>query len=182
MKLAKPEDFSRINEICNHPEVFPFIGGTPGEVFRIEERPGEWFVLLFDGGCFICDVYSDWTVECHTCFLPGWRGRKALRAAKEAMWFVFCSTPCEEVVTKMDRRLGHVSNFAGQAGFSRLGEDERFNFFHLPVLSWLATVDTDEFLRRAMALDADRAVNIHDRWARLRFSKPASQVQLQEVS
>lgn len=97
-------DAARINEILNHPTIFPSIT-VPGIVGPIDATPlvmdTHNFWMLAPGGCIAFIRDEPGIYEVHTNFLPEYRGRNAIRASREAYRWMFIHTDCMILQTKV---------------------------------------------------------------------------------
>lgn len=89
-------DATLANAIMNHPEVFAFIA-TPG-TDAIDLSPvisdTNNILLMAVGGAILFLARGPGLYEVHTNFLPGYRGRHAIRASRAAYRWMFTHTPC----------------------------------------------------------------------------------------
>jgi hypothetical protein len=88
-----------INEVANHPEVRPWLGGE-GEIdtTAIVSNPSH-VTLVNEFGGFIFVNHERGVYVAHSQFLPG-TGRGVCAAMREAIDFVFTRTDCEKIITQ----------------------------------------------------------------------------------
>ncbi len=110
-------DATFINEVANHPEVRPFIGGEgPLDLGPTCLNPAN-FVLLAEHGGWLLHPKAPGTYELHTLFLPEGRGKAYFVAAIEALRWVFTRTDCVEIFTQVPDDNGGARMAAKIVGF-----------------------------------------------------------------
>jgi hypothetical protein len=111
-----PEPF---NTLANNPCIRPWIGGT---------EPLDLTALVLDpeNYCFLTDCHQGGYVvrkihlglyECHSLALESARGKPMLRLMRDGFRYLFCATPCIEVVTTCPDGNPAASRWADLAGF-----------------------------------------------------------------
>lgn len=119
-RLRRSLDASKFNEIANHPDVRPWLGGQgPLDVAPIVLSTSN-VSLLSDGGGFICHNIGDGRYEVHSLFLPDARGEGAIEAMREGLRYLFCATDCVEIVTKCPDGNRAALGLARAAGFQEI--------------------------------------------------------------
>lgn len=81
-------DVGRINELANHPDVAPLLGGEAFDFTAAVASPQNIF-LDHGGGVAICEWSAPRVWECHLMFDPDCRGRQAIAAASAMRDFMF---------------------------------------------------------------------------------------------
>ena len=82
----------------------------------------DWHYLLFvddeyPKGMFVLQEHDD-HIEIHAVFNPNFRGKHALRGAREAFEWIFDNTDYNVIVTKPDDKP-HLRHFAATCGMKR---------------------------------------------------------------
>lgn len=128
--IARHTDARFLNEIANDPGVRPWLGNADLGTLDLspivaDERN---LVLLAEQGGFVCLFLMDGIYECHALFRRGTRPEEARAAADDGAAWMFCRTPCIEILTRIPD--GHVATkrLAGEIGFRPLfgGDHEMF--------------------------------------------------------
>lgn len=108
----------RVNEIVNHPSIYPWIKGDHvGEVDvtnRISNQDNVY--LVGDHGCVSFHKQQPGIYEFHTSVLPGGRGQWMLDGAKYAFRYMFTHTEAFELLTRCPD-----GNIAAKAGAKAVG-------------------------------------------------------------
>lgn len=125
-KLKRSLDPAPFNEIANHPEVRPWLGGADGplDLSAVVCNPSNVCFLSEVGG-FIAHKLMDARYEVHSLFLPEGRGGLAIECAREGLAFMFCATDCTELVTKCPDGNGAALGLARLSGFQEQFRRER---------------------------------------------------------
>ena len=98
MILERTTDGQRMQRIIEHPSVFPHVslGDAHVDLVKHVENP-ENICLMNEWGGFLFVKLSDTEYEVHTQFLPQGRGRRVIKAAREALNEMF--RKCERITT-----------------------------------------------------------------------------------
>lgn len=133
VRVATEADIPRINEIMNEPSVkagalFAKDQEVDGGVFM---KIG--FVLMANGGCFICLPVDNETLDVHTNFLPGFRGKNAMEEAKAGLRMVLAELGVTRIFTKMRSDAAATKRFTEWVGFDKVGTDGEFSLYQLGV-------------------------------------------------
>lgn len=116
-KLRRSFDVQAFNNIANHAEVRPWLGGRgPLDFSAIVGDPSN-VCLLGDGIGFMAHKLSDGLYEVHTLALPHARGANAFECGREGMRYMFAATDCVELVTKCPDGNRGAMALACAAGF-----------------------------------------------------------------
>lgn len=103
MKLlaVRTLDPAFLNEVANHPEVRPALGGGDGplDLSPVVTDPQN-FALQYAHGGFLLQPLEPGSYELHTLFTPEQRGARFFAAAWDMLRYMFTSTDCLEIVTK----------------------------------------------------------------------------------
>lgn len=111
---------SFLNEVANHPEVRPYLGGVENPVLDLSplvEDPRCICLEVPGAGGWILQPVLPGVYELHTLFLPEARGRSYFEQAREAIRRVFSETDCLEIVTKCPDDNGGARLAAQLIGF-----------------------------------------------------------------
>lgn len=121
--ITRTMDATFLNEVANHPEVRPFLGGRDdaGELIHLDltekvRNPANIALLAPDGG-WLLQAMLPGVYELHTLFLPSGRGRSYFARAKEALRYVFTRTDALEILTKVPDDNAGARMAAALVGF-----------------------------------------------------------------
>jgi hypothetical protein len=139
LRRATPDDIPEINEILNHPSVYP--AATLGvNVGYLDITQGFEFlhILMIEGGggCLILDPYNEMTLELHTCILPEFRGKVAELVAEETLRFAFGILAATRIFTRIQVTNKGADLFARQMGFVRISDGEELRSYEMTVNRW----------------------------------------------
>lgn len=139
VRLATREDIPEIQAILDEPSVkegalLPSVSRLDATVFFESCK----MIYMAPGGCFALVYLSPFQVDAHTLFRPAYRGKRAFRAAMEAIEQIFTTTDTLEIFTQVHKQNRPVQMFTGSVGFTRLMEEGDFIFYHLTLSDWLA--------------------------------------------
>lgn len=100
--IRRTLDARHLNEIANHPEVFPFLGAQGVESIDLTEALGNVLNIGIEAhhGGWVLFHMTPGEYDLHTMFSPEGRGAAYFRAAKQALRYVFTRTDCLEIFTK----------------------------------------------------------------------------------
>ena len=160
-------DAARLNEICNHPEVFPWIKGPTDEPVDLTEvvTGGDTVTLLgrHGGILFHCLLPEMW--EAHTQVVPEGRGPWALECVQACLAWLYTRTDAMEVVTRcpkgnvaalaLAKAAGLSKEFTNPTGWTKDGQPVPADIYALRVQDWI---------RKAPGL-VERGRWFHDRLA-----------------
>ena len=101
--VTRSFDANDINPILNHPEVFPFISVPGIETIDATNLVGDQrnVLLMAHGGGLLFCFLEPGIYEVHTNFLPGFRGRYALRASLAAYRWMFTHSDCMTIIGRV---------------------------------------------------------------------------------
>lgn len=115
--IQRTMDATFLNEVSNHPEVRPWLGGDGVlDLGALADNPDN-VLLETDGGGWVLHPLLPGVYELHTMFLPEGRGRSYFAAAREALRWMFSATDALEIVTKCPDDNGPARMAASIAGF-----------------------------------------------------------------
>ena len=139
LRRATPDDIPEINEILNHPSVYPSatLGVNVGYI-DISKEFNDTHILIIEGGegCLIFDPYSHLTLELHTCIMPDFRKKMAERVAEEALRFAFGQLAAIRIFTRIQVSNKGADLFARQMGFVRISDGEELRSYEMTVNRW----------------------------------------------
>jgi hypothetical protein len=102
--ILRETDASRINAVCNHPEVRPWVLAPGQEAVDLSDfiaRPGNVVLMNAAGtGGIAFEQHEPGVYEAHTQFLPEARGRAALADVRAMLAHMFLGTDAMEIVTR----------------------------------------------------------------------------------
>ena len=110
-RLQRMFDATVINEIVNHPDVLPHVGGSgqPLDLSDVVKDPQN--ICFYDDGCVgIFNALTPGIFEIHSMALPEKRGKQLALAAAAAMHVIFTRTRAIEVITRIPP--GNIRAFA----------------------------------------------------------------------
>lgn len=138
---AQASDLERINQILNHPEVFPLVSWGSDEPFAFHEDSlnGLFFLMPEDrNGVFIVDPLDIENAEVHSAFLPGHRGKNAVDTAWEGMEWVFTATSISTLWTKVPEGNCRADAMCRVMGWEPMGGCGAFDLWRMDILRWTA--------------------------------------------
>ncbi len=101
LTVAREFSADRLNAVVNHPEVRPWVGGAGRlDLSGMIADPRNILLMRDGGGCLFQWLDAGY-YEVHTQFVPETRGPEALRAVRDALWFMFTATDAVDIVTKI---------------------------------------------------------------------------------
>lgn len=150
-RIERATSAERVNEICNHAEVRPWLGGNTSQrvdLAPIISRP-ENVVLLGEFGAIVFMRGQPGLYEAHTQILPEGRGQWALNFAQACLHWMFCRHDAMEVATRVPdgnlgakglaRGLGFRKEFVRHDGYRIDGEAHAAEIYFLTLQAWQAT-------------------------------------------
>lgn len=155
--VRRTMDPRRLNEVANHPDVRPWIGGEkPIDLADLAKDPRN-FLLEAQHGGWIFARHEPGTYELHTLFLPQGRGKACLQAWRAAERWIWSSTDAREIVTRVPRHNAGAAFAARLCGFKeRFTRERAFKTpaGELEAVSYQARAIDDWWPRDAAALEA----------------------------
>ena len=143
--VRRTADATAFNVIANHPMVRPWIGGDgAADLTAVVAEPSN-IALLGEAGGFVCMNHGAGRYEVHSLFDPSRSGQAAIHAMRDAMAYMFTSTPCVELLTKVPVDNLAAKGLARLAGFTPQfeslsawnAESQKLTaFYSLPVEKW----------------------------------------------
>lgn len=142
--IKRTFDPTFLNEVCNHPEVKPWVTLNDEfvDVTELLKNPRN-VALVTDGGGFICVWQEPGVYEVHTQFLPDYRGAAALQAAREGFDWMFLRTDAEIIQTRVAYSNEKADKFTQLCGFQldfereRAWGEEPMRYFSIDTAQWL---------------------------------------------
>jgi hypothetical protein len=111
------------NEVANHPEVRPFLGGEDGplDLTHVVQNPANYVLEVMGEGVWVLRWAMAGVYDLHTLFLPEARGKTYFTHAREALRWMFTRTDCLEITTQCPD-----DNPGARMAASMMGFRERF--------------------------------------------------------
>lgn len=143
--MRRTVDATAFNVIANHPAVRPWTGGDGVADLTAIISELSNIALIGEAGGFVGVNHGAGRYEVHSLFNPARPKQAAIYAMRDAMAYMFTSTPCVELLTKVP-----VDNLAAK-GLSRLAgftlqfeslsawntESQKMTaFYSLPIEKW----------------------------------------------
>jgi hypothetical protein len=122
--IAPSKDAEFLNRVVNHPAVHPYVSfGIKGDLdlTALVADPRNVF-LANEWGGFLFIRKADYVYEVHTQFVPEGRGKRALRAAKDAADYMFSRTDCLRIDTYVQLDNPAAEWLTRAVGFRKWGE------------------------------------------------------------
>lgn len=120
LEFYRAIDAIRVNEIVNHPEVYPWIKGAhtePLDLTGVIENKNN-VALVGEHGCIIFIKHQAGIYECHTNVLPSGRGKWVVDYGMGVLDWMFTKTDCYEILTKCPRNNVLSALAARKCGFT----------------------------------------------------------------
>jgi hypothetical protein len=117
MLVKESEDVARLNELLNHPDIYPWVHGSlegPMDITPITDIPST-IILEATTGMFLFVKKAPHVLEVHTQFLPG--STDTLDCAKDAAKWIFTNTDTKSILTMVPRHNPAARRLAKQVGF-----------------------------------------------------------------
>lgn len=134
--IRRTMDAAFLNQVANHPEVRPIIGGEGVlDLAETMANPANVALVTKEGG-FLYLSQGGGTYEVHSLFLPGRRG--AVAAARASLRYMFTATDCMEVVTKVPTANLAAKGLTLACGFDHSFDGPEAAFYSLPFARWRA--------------------------------------------
>jgi len=149
MIIERHNTAEKINEIVNHPSVYPWVcGNITGPLDLTEVVANERNVALFcDLGGVLFFQHQPGLYEAHTQVLPEARGVGTLDIVRQALRWMFTKTDAVEIVTRVPHGNGAaqalvkaikgVYEFTNQKGWVKDGEPIPADVYGLRLQDWL---------------------------------------------
>ncbi|MDE2101693.1 MAG: hypothetical protein KGL39_30890 [Patescibacteria group bacterium] len=101
----------RVNEIINHPSIYPWICGPLTGPIDISPylKSGDYTALFGEYGGFLFFRVKDGIYDAHSAVLPNGRGKWALRMAREALKIMFDKDAAEIMMAAPNGNLAVLS-------------------------------------------------------------------------
>jgi len=146
----------RINEIVNHPSIYPTICGfhtEPLDVTAVAANPNH-VCLVGEHGCVLFIKHQAGVYEFHTSVLPEGRGEWMVAGSREAFSYMFTQTDAFELMTKCPH-----GNLPAKVGAKVVGCSPRFTTRALwPHDGGLVPIDVFSIMIQEWVKNADRLV------------------------
>lgn len=121
--LERAADAEWANWVLNHPVVRPDVADEKDGALDVSSivANAQNVVLNWEHGVFVVIGYGGGIYEAHTAILPSGRGKRAVEFARAGFQYMFTSTDCVEIITRVP--VGHV---AAKALTERVGFRHQF--------------------------------------------------------
>lgn len=119
--IHRTMDATALNEVANHPEVRPWLGGDgPVDLQSTLDNAANFGIMGEHGGWLLHPILPG-VYEIHSMFAPEGRGKAFFAGAREMLRYMFVSTDALEIVTKCPD-----NNPAARMASAQVGFRERF--------------------------------------------------------
>ena len=182
--MKRTLDATRLNEIANHPEVRPWLGGNGAiDLTAFASNPENFAFLSADeGGAHVFHKKALGFYEVHTLSLPEGRNRAMVNCRNGAFRAMFLTTDATEIVTLVpdgNKGAGVWANHAGfrevfrrEGAFNLMGEKVGVSYRSLTYADWVLwdkenRGDGEDFhaFIHQYTPDDHGADPVHDAWA-----------------
>lgn len=149
--ISRVFDATRINEIVNSPDVFPWVKGAAGgeiDLGPVIAHPAN-FMLLGEHGGILFKAVQPGIYEAHTQVLREGRGRWTIDMANAALRWMFTRTDCMEVFSwapqgnlgalTLIRAVRGVYQFTNPKGWVMHGETIPAGVYNWTIQHWIDT-------------------------------------------
>jgi hypothetical protein len=121
VRIATPADDELLRSIVNHPEVARWNSSDGAPAFNPSDYTAhaKSFAVIAEGGCFLAPALEQGAYAVHTNMLPTAHGAAALRAAHDALAFVFLRTDVEQLYSMVPSNNPQAGWFAQAMGFRK---------------------------------------------------------------
>jgi hypothetical protein len=150
--LRQQTDAKKLNEIVNHPAVYPHVfdagmtKGAPMDLSAMVEDPRTIVLMAtYGGGAYQC--LQPGIYEGHSFCLPKGRGKWALLCAKATLHWMFTKTDAVEIMMRcpkgnlavhaFSRALGGIYRFTVERGWAKDGRMIPADIFSLTLQDWM---------------------------------------------
>lgn len=140
--IGRTLDGAFFNEIANHPDVRPWLGGEGILDLRQTVANPDNVAMRYLGGGLIYEKQDDGLYEVHSMFLPERRGKYAVTVMRHSLEYLFTHTDCLEILTRVpdgNRAADGFARLAGGREVYRLEHDPKL--FGAPVSVRSLTLD-----------------------------------------
>ncbi len=129
--MLRTLNYKIFNEIANHKEVRPFLGGKGFLDLKsiVENLNNFCFVTDEENGGYIVINKGTGSYEVHTFSYPCARGKTMFKLMRQARAFMFLRTDCIELQTYVPEGLTNINLWASNSGFRE--DFKRENCFDL---------------------------------------------------
>lgn len=119
-------DILKVSRVLDDDSVFIPVNGHPCQdegatAYAYLSNPGVYVLMPNEGSVLIFVPYNEAIYNVHIAFLPEYRGKKAVRATKEAFAWVFSETPCMKIIGFESASRKEAIRFIGLLGVDREG-------------------------------------------------------------
>lgn len=121
MKIERLTTATRVNEVVNHEEVYPWVHGTvvgPLDLTPVVQDPRNVVLWGEQGGAVFIGLQPS-IYEIHVQVLPNGRGRWALEMTQAVLRWMFTKTDAMEIVTRVPKGNIGAKVLAHKVGFTK---------------------------------------------------------------
>lgn len=182
MKIGRDTTGDLVNRIVAHPEVRPWVLADDQELdFRLLAKDPRVLMLVGEppvGSIIFVRIVAG-VYEAHAASLPQGRGHWMYEMSLDAIRYMFTSTDCIEILTRVMHNYPAAHALARQLEFTERwqcpafrfrGKDVSYSVWGLTMMEWFpADADQRELILREMyhAGQEQKAKAWHARWAHL---------------
>lgn len=123
--LNRTMDATRLNEVANHPDVRPCLGGVGVlDLSTVFADPAN-VAMTGEHGGFVLIRQEPGLYEAHSMILPEGRGSQAMEAASQTLRYMFTATDCVEVQTQVPAGNVGADRLSAAMGFTPIFERQK---------------------------------------------------------
>ena len=170
--IERHTDAKHLNEIVNHPEVYPWVRGAVEGPIDL----GPWLdndnvvALLGEYGGQIYQKRQAGLWEAHSQYLPEGRGEWALEATRQTLHWVFTRTDAVELVTRcpqgnfaakaLAKAIGGTYELTNPSGWVMYGRTIPADIYSLKIQDWMraapSLVERGKWFHERLAAEVKR--------------------------
>lgn len=142
-------DANRINELANHPAIYPWVHGSHDGPLDLSGVVADRNNVALTGqhGAEVFTPIQPGIYEAHSMCLPGGRGPWMVQFVQDCLRYLFTHTDCVEVVTRcptmpakaLARRVGLRKEFTNPQGWVIDGKQVPADIYALRIQDWMRT-------------------------------------------
>jgi RimJ/RimL family protein N-acetyltransferase len=125
--IERTFDEELIRKIVTHDSIWEWVSddGADKQNYKPPMHESCYWLLVKEGdevlGAYFLHQHNFITYEIHTCLLPAAWGRKAKKAAKDVLFWMFSNTICMKVITNIPENNEKAMFYALRAGLQQEG-------------------------------------------------------------
>ncbi len=149
-KVARQFNATRLNDVVNHPAVYPWVHGTiegPLDFTPMISKDSPHINLMGEFGGCVFVRHQAGLYEVHTHILPAGRGEWAKEAVTECVHYIFTCTDAVEIWTRVPKgnyaaralvkAMGGTLQFRADRGWVIDGETVYADIFSMMIQDWM---------------------------------------------